>query len=114
MAGHPHGKYRNKAPSRGGARPNSGRKLVDEELIGLLRKCETIREKESDLSAAETETVKLLHKKLVGILTDPGRHAQTQAVIVRTLLDEVTGKIPDRLQAEVEQVTVQIVKKERP
>lgn len=109
----PHGPYRRKAPTRGGARLGAGRKVVDEELIGLLHKCETAREKDADLSPEEKATVKLLHKKLVGILTDPGRHAQTQATIVRTLLDEVTGKIPDKLQAEIDQVTVQIVKKER-
>lgn len=110
----PKGRYQKKAPSRGGRRPGAGHPSIDIELMALLRKCETAREKDADLSEVEKETVKLLHKKLVTILCDPERHAQTQASIVRTLLDEVTGKMPDKLQAEVDQVTVQIVKKERP
>ncbi len=114
MAGHPHGKYRKKAPSRGGQRANQRHPFVDEELLRLIRKCETARERDAELNADEKETVKQLHAKLVQIMLDPGRHAQTQAGIVRTLLDELTGKMPDKLQAEVEQITVQIVKKEVP
>jgi hypothetical protein len=105
--------YKRKAPSRGGKREGAGRKFIDEELLKLLRKIETARE--ADLGTPdEKATVKVLHNKLVDILCDPGRHAQTQATIVRALLDEVTGKMPDRLQADVEQVTVVINKTQKP
>lgn len=107
-----HGPYKRKAPSRGGHRQGAGRKVVDEELLALLAKVETAREAASGGTPEEKAVLKLLHKKLVAILYDPERHAQTQAGIIKTLLDEVTGKMPDKLEAEVEQITVNIVKKE--
>lgn len=107
-----HAKKKIPGKQRGGKRPGAGRKDILSEAVGTYNSLKTLR-LESDAPQDLRDLVGECRQQMLNIMRKPTRHAQTQLMAARLLIEEACGKPTEHVKNEGV-VTVEIKQSFRP
>jgi len=76
----------------------------------MYNKLEEIRTSGLKLSEEEKALLAEARQTLLDIMRKPGRYAQQRIVAAKHFIEEIAGKVPDKLDAAVQSTIVEVVK----